>query len=51
MMIPSTLKYILNSFARNRLINNFEEERPELTLMILSCGMDSKLIKVKGENA
>ena len=38
--------YRLNNFARNRLINNFEIDRPELTLTLMGCGEDSKLIKV-----
>lgn len=38
--------YRLNNFARNRLINNFESDRPELTLTIMGCGEDSKLIKI-----
>lgn len=42
--------YKLNNFARNRLINNFESERPELTLTIMGCGEDSKLIKVWEKN-
>jgi hypothetical protein len=38
--------YKLNNFARNRLINNFENDRPELTLTLMGCGEDSKLIKI-----
>lgn len=38
--------YQLNHFARNRLINNFESDRPELTLSLMGAGEDSKLIKV-----
>ena len=38
--------YKLNNFARNRLINNFESDRPELTLTLMGCGEDSKLIKI-----
>jgi|SaaInlStandDraft_4_1057021.scaffolds.fasta_scaffold11874_5 hypothetical protein len=36
----------LNHFAKNRLITNFEEEKPELTLTIMGSSEDSKLIKI-----
>ena len=40
----------LNQIARNRLMTNFESERPELTLILMGCGKDSKLIKVQEKN-
>lgn len=42
--------YLLNSFARNRLMNNFENERPELTLTLMGASIESKLIKVWTKN-
>lgn len=42
--------YRLNHFARNRLINNFEDDRPELTLCLMGCSEDSKLIKIWKKN-
>jgi len=38
--------YTLNNFAKSRLINNFESERPELTFLIMGCDKNSKLIKI-----
>jgi len=38
---------LLNNFAKNRLIANFEESHPELALRIMSSGNESKLIKIK----
>ncbi len=37
----------LNTFAKSRLITNFEDEWPELALKVMSCGNESKIIKVK----
>ena len=37
----------LNTFAKSRLISNFEDEWPELALKVMSCGKDSKIIKVR----
>ncbi len=42
--------YNLNNFARNRLINNLEEDRPDLTLTIMGASSESKLIKVWKKN-
>lgn len=42
--------YLLNNFARNRLINNLEDDRPELTLTIMGCSESSKLIKIWKKN-
>lgn len=36
----------LNHFARNRLINNFEEDRPELTLTLMGCDENTSLLKI-----
>jgi|LakMenE01Jun11ns_1017448.scaffolds.fasta_scaffold7837541_1 hypothetical protein len=41
---------ILNNFAKNRLISNFENDRPELTLTIMGSDSNSKLIKIWGSN-
>lgn len=38
--------YLLNQFARSRLIKNFEITNPELTFTLLGCSEESKLIKV-----
>lgn len=43
--------YTLNSFARSRLINNFEKERPELSFILLGCTSESRLIKIWKTNA
>lgn len=37
----------LNNFAMNRLIANFENEHPELSLIMMGAGDESKLIKVR----
>jgi len=37
----------LNNFAKTRLLNNFDEKNPELVLVIMSCGQESKLMKIK----
>ena len=37
----------LNTFAKSRLINNFEDKWPELALRVMSCGKESKIIKIK----
>ncbi len=37
----------LNNFAKNRLIKNFENTYPEITFVLMDCGVDSKLIKIK----
>lgn len=42
--------FTLNHFARNRLINNFETDRPELTLTIMGSDKESKLIKIWKKN-
>ena len=42
--------YNLNNFARNRLINNLEEDRPDLTRTIMGASTESKLIKVWKKN-
>lgn len=42
--------YQLNHFARNRLINNLEDDRPDLTLTIMGASEESKLIKVWEKN-
>jgi hypothetical protein len=36
----------LNKFAMSRLISNFEDKHPELSLIMMGAGEDSKLIKV-----
>ncbi len=38
--------YRLNHFAKSRLINNFEDDRPELTLCLMGCSENSKIIKI-----
>jgi len=37
----------LNNFAKTRLLNNLNEKNPELVLVIMSCGQESKLMKIK----
>lgn len=37
----------LNAFAKSRMIYNFEKEYPEVSLIIMSSGDKSKLIKIK----
>ena len=37
----------LNNFAMNRLISNFENEHPELSLIMMGAGNESKLIKLR----
>ena len=45
-----TLEIItLNNFAKSRLLNNFDENHPELVLVIMSCGKESKLMKIKAK--
>ncbi len=39
----------LNNFAKTRLLNNFEENHPELVLVIMTCGKESKLMKIKAK--
>lgn len=39
----------LNTFAKSRLISNFEDKWPELALKVMSCGDESKIIKIKRE--
>ena len=38
---------ILNTIAKNRLISNFDNSYPEISFVIMSCGENSKLIKIK----
>lgn len=38
---------ILNLIAKQRLINNFEKTHPELTLVLMDCGSNSKFIRIK----
>lgn len=42
---------ILNSIAKNRLINNFEKERPELSFILIGCSDMSTLTKIWNTNA
>jgi len=37
----------LNTFAKNRLVVNFEKDYPELALRVMSCGDDSSMVKIK----
>jgi len=37
----------LNKFAFNRLISNLEERHPEVSLIMMGAGEESKLIKVR----
>jgi len=37
----------LNSFAKNRMVINFEKDYPELALRVMSCGDDSTMVKIK----
>lgn len=38
---------MLNTFAKNRLVVNFEEDYPELALRVMSCGDESSMVKIK----
>lgn len=40
----------LNTFAKNRLVINFEKDYPELALRVMSCGDDSSMVKIKRNN-
>jgi len=40
----------LNSFAKNRMVINFEKDYPELALRVMSCGDDSSMVKIKRIN-
>lgn len=40
----------LNTFAKNRLMANFEETHPEITLRVMSSGKSSKIIKLRCKN-
>lgn len=38
--------YPLNMIARNRLINNFIKDRPDLSFILIGCDTDTRLIKI-----
>jgi len=47
---PMIESYELNMIAKNRLIHNFMEERPDLALIIMDCSNESKIFKIRKKN-
>lgn len=45
MLLQYSKTFKLNNFAKNRLVSNFEDDRPDITLLIMGSGEKSIFVK------